>query len=221
MIKTRGLGKTYRDDIVTTALQNINLSVDEGEFVAVMGPTGSGKTTLLNILGLIDSATEGDYKLFRQDVSHLTEIEKAVIRKENIGFVFQSPNLINEMSVYENIEFPLMFLKISSSERKQRVHEALERIQLFTRRRNFPPNLSGGQKQKIAIARALITRPKFIIVDEPTGHMDTSAAGDIMEFLAGLNSEGSTILMATHSDYCAHFSQRIIYIKEGTIPVPK
>lgn len=212
------MGKTYRDDIVTTALQNITLDVDEGEFVSIMGPSGSGKTTLLNVLGLIDSATEGVYSLFGQEVSKLTEIEKAVIRKENIGFVFQSPNLINEMSVYENIEFPLIFRKISSSERKKRVHEALERIQLFTRRRNHPPHLSGGQKQKIAIARALITSPRFILVDEPTGHVDTAAAEEIMEFLASLNREGSTIVMATHSDYCAHFSQRIIHIQAGMIP---
>jgi len=218
MINIKDLKKVFRtEDVETIALNNVSMQVDKGEFIAIMGPSGCGKSTLLNILGLLDNPTSGEYKLDGMEVSNLKEKERTQNRKGNIGFIFQSFNLIEEMTVYENVELPLTYLKIKSSERKQRVEEALSRMNISHRTRHFPNQLSGGQQQRVAIARAVVANPKLILADEPTGNLDSKNGKDVMDLLTRLNREGATILMVTHSQHDAMFAHRIINLFDGQI----
>lgn len=218
MIKINNLSKVFRtEEVETKALNDINLAINNGEFVSIMGPSGSGKSTLLNIVGLLDSATGGSYQLFNQEILGLKESEKAKVRKQNIGFIFQNFNLIDELSVYDNIELPLIYNNISSSERKKKVEDIAERLGISHRLKHFPQQLSGGQQQRVAVARALINEPKIILADEPTGNLDSKNGNEVMELLTDLHAQGSTILMVTHSDYDASFSQKTILMKDGMI----
>jgi putative ABC transport system ATP-binding protein len=218
MIRTEELSKIFRsDEIETKALSNINIAIEDGEFVAVMGPSGCGKTTLLNILGLLDRPSEGKYWLNNTEVSHLGEIQRTRLRKGNIGFVFQSFNLIEELSVYQNVELPLLYMGIRASERRKRVTEILERVKMAHRRNNFPRQLSGGQQQRVAIARAIVPDPCVILADEPTGNLDSFNGEEIMEMLTQLNNQGTTIVMVTHSPAEADKTHRIIQLFDGHI----
>ncbi|MFT5749446.1 MAG: putative ABC transport system ATP-binding protein [Ancylomarina sp.] len=218
MIKTNNLMKKFRtDDVETTALNNVNLEINEGEFVAIMGPSGCGKSTLLNILGLLDNPTSGELFFNEAQVDAYSERQRTNLRKENIGFVFQSFNLIEELTVYENIELPLLYMKVSSSERKRRVNEALDRMKIAHRAKHFPQQLSGGQQQRAAIARAVITKPKLILADEPTGNLDSANGEEVMNLLTQLNEKGTTIVMVTHSPSDADRSNRIIQLFDGHI----
>lgn len=218
MIKTGNLKKVFTtDEVETTALNNINIEIQEGEFVAVMGPSGCGKSTLLNILGLLDNPTEGEYHFNGQEVSRYSERQRAQLRKGSIGFVFQSFNLIDELTVYENVELPLLYLKVPSSDRKKKVEEVLERMNIMHRRNHFPQQLSGGQQQRVAIARAIVAKPKVILADEPTGNLDSANGEEVMKLLAELNEEGTTIIMVTHSPYDANYSHRIVNLFDGKI----
>jgi len=218
MIKTNNLMKKFRtDDVETTALNNVNLEINEGEFVAIMGPSGCGKSTLLNILGLLDNPTSGELFFNEAQVDGYSERQRTNLRKENIGFVFQSFNLIEELTVYENIELPLLYMKVSSSERKRRVNEALDRMKIAHRAKHFPQQLSGGQQQRAAIARAVITKPKLILADEPTGNLDSANGEEVMNLLTQLNENGTTIVMVTHSPSDADRSNRIIQLFDGHI----
>ncbi len=218
MIRTNNLIKKFRtDDIETLALNNVNLKINEGEFVAIMGPSGCGKSTLLNILGLLDNPTSGELFFNDKQVETYNEHKRTNLRKENIGFVFQSFNLIEELTVYENIELPLLYMKISSSERKKRVNEILERMKITHKAKHFPQQLSGGQQQKAAIARAVVTNPKLILADEPTGNLDSANGEEIMNLLTQFNENGTTIVMVTHSPTDADRSNRIIQLFDGHI----
>lgn len=218
MIKINNLKKVFRtEDVETTALNNIAMEIKDGEFVAVMGPSGCGKSTLLNILGLLDNPTEGEYFLNNKEVGHLKEKERTQTRKGQIGFVFQSFNLIEEMTVFENVELPLIYLKIKSSERKKRVEEVLRRMSISHRAGHFPNQLSGGQQQRVAIARAVIANPKLILADEPTGNLDSKNGKDVMDLLTELNREGTTIVMVTHSQRDASFAHRTINLFDGQV----
>jgi putative ABC transport system ATP-binding protein len=218
MIKTIELTKIFRtDELETTALNKVSLEVKKGEFVAVMGPSGCGKSTLLNILGLIDNLTGGQYFFDRQDVSKLREGQRTDLRKGNIGFVFQSFNLIDELNVFENVELPLVYMKIRESERKKRVEAILERMKIGHRRKHFPQQLSGGQQQRVAIARAVIAGPKMILADEPTGNLDSKNGLEVMKLLSELNREGTTIVMVTHSERDSGYAHRIINLFDGHI----
>ncbi len=218
MIKINNLKKVFRtEDIETTALNSIAMEIKEGEFVAVMGPSGCGKSTLLNILGLLDNPTEGEYYLDNKEVGHLREKERTQTRKGQIGFVFQSFNLIEEMTVFENVELPLTYLKVKSSERKKRVEEVLRRMNISHRAGHFPNQLSGGQQQRVAIARAVIANPKLILADEPTGNLDSKNGKDVMDLLTELNREGTTIVMVTHSQHDASFAHRTINLFDGQV----
>ncbi|MBN1271683.1 MAG: ABC transporter ATP-binding protein [Candidatus Aminicenantes bacterium] len=218
MIRTQGLKKLYRtEEVETTALDSINLDVKEGEYVSVMGPSGCGKSTLLNILGMLDKPTEGEYFFFEEEVSRYSERQRAQLRKSNIGFVFQSFNLIDELTVYENIELPLLYLGYSSSERKRRVSEVLENMHIMPRKNHFPQQLSGGQQQRVAVARAVVARPKLILADEPTGNLDSSHGEEVMKLMSELHENGTTIVMVTHSPAYAEYSQRIIHLFDGHI----
>lgn len=218
MIKTVNLKKVFTtDEVETTALNNISLEIKEGEFVAVMGPSGCGKSTLLNIVGLLDNPTEGEYIFTDKEVSRFSERQRAQLRKGNIGFVFQSFNLIDELTVFENVELPLLYLKVPSGDRKKKVEEVLERMNIMHRRNHFPQQLSGGQQQRVAIARAIVARPKVILADEPTGNLDSANGEEVMKLLAELNEEGTTIVMVTHSPYDANYSHRIINLFDGKI----
>ena len=218
MIKINNLKKVFRtEDIETTALNSIAMEIREGEFVAVMGPSGCGKSTLLNILGLLDNPTEGEYFLDNKEVGHLREKERTQTRKGQIGFVFQSFNLIEEMTVFENVELPLTYLKVKSSERKKRVEEVLRRMSISHRAGHFPNQLSGGQQQRVAIARAVIANPKLILADEPTGNLDSKNGKDVMDLLTELNREGTTIVMVTHSQHDASFAHRTINLFDGKV----
>jgi putative ABC transport system ATP-binding protein len=218
MIKTTGLKKIFRtDEVETTALDNVDLEINAGEFVSVMGPSGCGKSTLMNILGLLDNPTEGDFFFLSENVSKYSEKQRAQIRKENIGFVFQSFNLIDELTVYENVELPLLYLKISSTERTIRVNNVLERMQIIHRRNHFPQQLSGGQQQRVAVARALVTNPKLILADEPTGNLDSVHGDEVMKMLTDLNEAGTTIVMVTHSPLYAEYGNRIVHLFDGKI----
>jgi len=218
MIKTNNLMKMFRsDEVETTALNNVNLEISEGEFVAIMGPSGCGKSTLLNILGLLDNPTSGELIFNQTQVAGFNERQRTNLRKANIGFVFQSFNLIEELTVYENIELPLLYMKVSSSERKKRVTEALERMKIAHRAKHFPQQLSGGQQQRVAIARAVITDPKLILADEPTGNLDSANGEEVMNLLTQLNEAGTTIIMVTHSPSDADRSHRIIQLFDGHI----
>jgi putative ABC transport system ATP-binding protein len=218
MIKITDLVKVYRtEEVETTALNNLNLEVKEGEFVSIMGASGCGKSTLLNIIGLLDSSNTGSYLFDGAEVAKFNEKQRAGLRKANIGFVFQNFNLIDELTVYENVELPLIYNRVKSSERKQRVTEILERIGIAHRAKHFPLQLSGGQQQRAAVARALITNPKLILADEPTGNLDSKSGNEVMELLTELHAIGATIIMVTHSSYDAQFSSRIITLKDGEI----
>ncbi|MBO8439879.1 MAG: ABC transporter ATP-binding protein [bacterium] len=218
MIKIENLTKKFRTtEIETIALHNVSINVDDGEFVAIMGPSGCGKSTLLNIIGLLDNPTSGDYYLDSQEVGHLKERERTNVRKGKIGFVFQSFNLIDELNVYENIELPLTYMKISAEERKQKVLDIMRRMSISHRAKHYPQQLSGGQQQRVAIARAVVSGPKLILADEPTGNLDSKNGKEVMELLTQLNREGTTIVMVTHSQHDAGYAQRIINLFDGEI----
>lgn len=218
MIKIENLSKSFRtEEIETIALNRVSLEVKEGEFVAIMGPSGCGKSTLLNILGLLDNPTSGDYYLGGQEVGHLKEKDRTHARKGNIGFVFQSFNLIDELNVFENVELPLTYLKTKSGERKERVESILKRMNISHRSQHFPQQLSGGQQQRVAIARALVAKPKLILADEPTGNLDSKNGAEVMRLLSELNAEGTTIIMVTHSQHDASFAHRVINLFDGQI----
>ena len=218
MIKTVNLQKIFRtEEVQTLALNNVNIEVEKGEFVAIMGPSGCGKSTLLNILGLLDNPTSGSYFLNGTDVSKFTESQRTNIRKGVIGFVFQSFNLIDELNVYENIELPLLYMGVPSSERKKRVEEAMKRMDIMHRTKHFPQQLSGGQQQRVAIARAVVANPKLILADEPTGNLDSKNGKEVMELLSELHKEGTTIVMVTHSKHDAGYAGRIINLFDGEV----
>lgn len=218
MIRTENLMKVFRtDEVETTALNEVSIEVKEGEFVAVMGPSGCGKSTLLNILGLLDNPTSGNYFFLDEDVSGYSEKQRARLRKSNIGFVFQNFNLIDELNVFENVELPLIYLGISSKDRKMMVNEALERMQIAHRAKHFPLQLSGGQQQRVAVARAVVAKPKLILADEPTGNLDSAHGEEVMNLLEYLNQNGTTIVMVTHSQHDASYSQRIINLFDGQV----
>ena len=218
MIKVENLSKVFRtDEIETTALNGVSLEIKDGEFVAIMGPSGCGKSTLLNILGLLDNPSGGNYIFGETEVSQMKEKERTKFRKGNIGFVFQSFNLIDELNVFENIELPLKYLNISSSERKKRVTEIMKRMNISHRAKHFPRQLSGGQQQRVAIARAVVSNPKLILADEPTGNLDSKNGLEVMNLLAELNREGTTIVMVTHSPRDASRAQRTIDLLDGKI----
>ena len=218
MIRTTKLVKTYRtEEIETTALNEVDIHIKQGEFVSIMGPSGCGKSTLLNILGLIDNPSGGEYHFLEEEVSKYSERQRSNLRKHNIGFIFQSFNLIDELSVYENVELPMLYTKVPTAERKKRTEELLEKMNMMHRRNHFPQQLSGGQQQRVAVARAIVNNPKLILADEPTGNLDSSNGDDVMKTLAGLNNEGTTIIMVTHSAYCAEFGNRIIRLLDGQV----
>ena len=218
MIQLNDIKKIFRtEEVETYALNGVGLEVKEGEFVAIMGPSGCGKSTLLNILGLLGNPTEGTYRLNGRDVSTLKEDERTELRKGCIGFVFQSFNLIDELNVYENVELPLLYMGIASKERKQRVMDVLRRVNMSHRSKHFPNQLSGGQQQRAAIARAVISRPKLILADEPTGNLDSKNGLEVMNLLAKLHEEGTTIVMVTHSRHDAGFADRIVNLFDGQV----
>ena len=218
MIKLNKLTKVYRtDEIESTALNEVSFEIEKGEFVSVMGPSGCGKSTLLNILGMLDKPESGSYEFQGEEVSKLNEKGRTLVRKNNIGFIFQNFNLIDELTVFENIELPLIYNKVGASERKQRVNELIEKIGIAHRASHFPQQLSGGQQQRVAVARALITRPPLILADEPTGNLDSSHGNEVMELLCELNEEGTTIVMVTHSSHDASYSERTINLLDGQI----
>jgi len=218
MIQTNDLTKVFRtEEVETTALNKVSLNVKAGEYVAVMGPSGCGKSTLLNILGLLDNPTSGSYVFNGTEVANLKERDRTVFRKGNIGFVFQSFNLIDELNVYENVELPLIYLKMKSGERKKKVEDALERMKITHRAKHFPQQLSGGQQQRVAIARAVVANPKLILADEPTGNLDSKNGIEVINLLLELNKEGTTIVMVTHNDRDAGYAHRIVNLFDGQI----
>ncbi len=218
MIKTEKLKKVFRtEEVETTALNDIDMEVSDGEFLAVMGPSGCGKSTLLNILGLLDNPTNGKYWFNGVEVSRHKERQRTNFRKGNIGFVFQSFNLIDELNVFENVELPLLYLRMKSSERKRKVNEILDRMQISHRKKHFPQQLSGGQQQRVAVARAVVTNPRLILADEPTGNLDSKNGEEVMELLEELNKEGTTIVMVTHSPSYADRASRIMHLFDGHI----
>jgi len=216
MIKITNLEKFYRtEEVETVALNKLSLEVKEGEFVAIMGPSGCGKSTLLNIIGLLDDPDGGSFLFNGVEVAKFNERQRAVLRKNNIGFVFQSFNLIDELTVYENVELPLIYLGVKGEERKKRVEEVLEKMQIMHRRNHFPQQLSGGQQQRVAVARAVVHNPKLILADEPTGNLDSSNGNEVMQLMTALNEQGTTIIMVTHSEHDARYSHRIIRVLDG------
>lgn len=218
MIKIEGLSKFFRtEEVETIALNKVSLEVKDGEFVAIMGPSGCGKSTLLNIMGLLDNPSEGNYYLADQEVGHLKEKDRTRVRKGNIGFVFQSFNLIDELNVFENVELPLSYLGVKPAERRKRVTEILQRMNISHRAAHYPQQLSGGQQQRVAIARAVVSNPKIILADEPTGNLDSKNGAEVMRLLNELNDEGTTIVMVTHSKHDAGFAHRVINLFDGSI----
>jgi putative ABC transport system ATP-binding protein len=218
MINIKNLSKIFRtEEVETNALSEISLTINQGDFVSIMGPSGSGKSTLLNIIGLLDSASDGSYQLLGQEMIGIKEKLKSQARKENIGFIFQNFNLIDELSVFDNIELPLIYNDVPSSERKKKVENIATILNISHRLKHYPQQLSGGQQQRVAVARALINDPKIILADEPTGNLDSRNGNEVMELLTDLHASGATILMVTHSDYDASFSQRTILMKDGII----
>ncbi|MBE6331202.1 MAG: ABC transporter ATP-binding protein [Bacteroidales bacterium] len=218
MIKLENIQKVFRtEEVETVALNNISLEVNDGEFVAIMGPSGCGKSTLLNILGLLDNPTDGIYRLDGKEVGKLKESQRTKVRKGQIGFIFQSFNLIDELNVEENVELPLTYLGIPKQERRQRVEEVLRRMSISHRAHHFPQQLSGGQQQRVAIARAVVMNPKLILADEPTGNLDSKNGLEVMQLLTELNQEGTTIVMVTHSERDASHAQRIIKLFDGQV----
>lgn len=220
MIKIEGLKKVYRtEDVATIALNGVSLHVKEHEFISIMGPSGCGKSTLLNILGMLDNADEGSYTFNNSEVTNLSENRLCDLRKENIGFVFQQFNLIQELTAFENVELPLEYSGIKAGERKRMVEVALKKVNMWHRRNHFPQQLSGGQQQRVAIARAIVNNPKLILADEPTGNLDSKNGVEIMEMLTDLNDKGTTIIMVTHSEHDARYSHRIIHMLDGQLVV--
>ncbi len=218
MLKVENLKKSFfTEEVETIALNGVSFEVKEGEFVAVMGPSGCGKSTLLNILGLLDNPTDGSYHLLGSEVGGLREKERTQFRKGNLGFVFQSFNLIDEMTVFENVELPLVYMGVKASERKRRVNEMLDRMNISHRAGHFPQQLSGGQQQRVAIARAVVSNPKLVLADEPTGNLDSKNGQEVMALLQELNREGTTIIMVTHSQHDAQFASRTICLFDGQI----
>ena len=218
MLKVEKLTKIFRtEDVETVALNEVSLHVKESEFTAIMGPSGCGKSTLLNVLGLLDNPTSGSYFLAGKEVGILKEHQRTQLRKGKIGFVFQSFNLIEELSVYENVELPLVYMNIKAAERKQRVEKVLERVAISHRAKHFPNQLSGGQQQRVAIARAVVANPKLILADEPTGNLDSRNGIEVMELLSELNKEGTTVVMVTHSQHDATYASRIVNLFDGQI----
>ena len=218
MIQTKSLKKVFTtEEVETTALNKVNFEVNQGEFVAIMGPSGCGKSTLLNILGLLDNPSDGEYFFLDQEVSKFSERQRSNLRKSNIGFVFQSFNLIDELTVFENVELPLLYLGYSSADRKKRVNEVLERMEIMHRRNHFPQQLSGGQQQRVAVARAVVSNPKLILADEPTGNLDSAHGDEVMKLLTALNEEDTTIVMVTHSPAYAEYGNRTVHLFDGHI----
>lgn len=218
MLKTKNLTKVFTtEEVETTALDNVNAEIQDGEFVAIMGPSGCGKSTLLHIAGMLDNPTDGEYYFMGEEVSGYSEKKRANLRKGNIGFVFQSFNLIDELTVFENIELPLLYLKVSGSDRKKKVNQTLEQLELMPRKNHFPQQISGGQQQRVAVARAVIANPKVILADEPTGNLDSSHGDEVMKILVGLNEKGTTIVMVTHSPAYADYANRVIHLFDGHI----
>lgn len=218
MIQIENISKVFRTtEVETVALNHVNLEVKEGEFVAIMGPSGCGKSTLLNILGLLDNPTEGSYRLLGEEVAGLKEKERTGVRKGKLGFVFQSFNLIDELTVFENVELPLLYAGVPVKERVARVNAALDRMQIAHRTEHYPQQLSGGQQQRVAIARAIVTNPKIILADEPTGNLDSVNGNEVMNLLLELNKEGSTVVMVTHSEENARMAGRLIRMMDGNI----
>ena len=218
MIRIEHLSKVFRtEEVETTALNDVSLHVKQGEFVAIMGPSGCGKSTLLNIIGLLDNPTSGNYYFNGQEVGHLKEKQRTQVRKGNIGFVFQSFNLIDELNVYENVELPLIYLKKKASEKKELVTSILDRMNISPRVKHFPQQLSGGQQQRVAIARAVVAGPKLILADEPTGNLDSKNGAEVMNLLTELNQEGTTIVMVTHSQHDASYAHRVVHLFDGQI----
>ena len=218
MIKIENLVKKFTTtEVETIALNNVSLEVADKEFVAIMGPSGCGKSTLLNIMGLLDNPTSGDYYLGEQEVGHLKEKDRTKVRKGNIGFVFQSFNLIDELNVYENVELPLTYLGVPADERKRKVNEILKRMAISHRAKHYPQQLSGGQQQRVAIARAVVCEPKIILADEPTGNLDSKNGLEVMQLLTELNNEGTTIVMVTHSQRDAGYATRVINLFDGQV----
>mgnify|MGYP002640901234 CR=1 FL=1 len=218
MIVTKDLSRIFRaDEVETTALNKVSISIKEGEFVAVMGPSGCGKSTLLNILGLLDSPSSGEFNFLGDDVATYSERQRAKLRKSNIGFVFQNFNLIDQLTVFENVELPLVYLGLSAKERRSRVEFALNEMQISHRKKHYPNQLSGGQQQRVAVARAVVSNPKFILADEPTGNLDSAHGEEVMNLLAKLNQKGTTIIMVTHSQRDAEYAQRVIMLFDGQV----
>lgn len=218
MIRTEEMVKVFRtDEVETTALNHVNMEIKKGEFLAIMGPSGCGKSTLLNIIGLLDNPSGGKLWFDGTEISKYRENQRTNLRKGNIGFVFQSFNLIDELNVFENVELPLLYLKIRSSERKKRVNEELERMQISHRRKHFPQQLSGGQQQRVAVARAVVANPKLILADEPTGNLDSANGEEVMKLLEQLNNDGTTIVMVTHSPAHAERAHRIVQLFDGSV----
>ena len=218
MIRIEHLSKVFRtEEVETTALNDVSLHVKQGEFVAIMGPSGCGKSTLLNIIGLLDNPTSGNYYFNGQEVGHLKEKQRTQVRKGNIGFVFQSFNLIDELNVYENVELPLIYLKKKAWEKKELVTSILDRMNISHRVKHFPQQLSGGQQQRVAIARAVVAGPKLILADEPTGNLDSKNGAEVMNLLTELNQEGTTIVMVTHSQHDASYAHRVVHLFDGQI----
>lgn len=216
MIKISNLEKFYRtQEVQTIAINKLSFEVREGEFVAIMGPSGCGKSTLLNILGMLDDPDGGSFLFNGVEVAGYNERKRAQLRKHNIGFVFQSFNLIDELTVFENVELPLIYTGVKPAERKERVHAVLEKMQIMHRRKHFPQQLSGGQQQRVAVARAVVNNPKIILADEPTGNLDSTNGNEVMDLLTELNEAGTTIVMVTHSEHDAKFSHRIIRMLDG------
>lgn len=218
MIKTNNLTKVFRtEEIETTALNRVSLEIEDGEFVAIMGPSGCGKSTLLNIIGLLDNPTGGEYYFDGKEVGSLKERNRTLLRKGNIGFVFQSFNLIDELTVYENVELPLIYLKLKARERKEMVEKVLEQMKISHRKKHFPQQLSGGQQQRVAVARAVVAGPKLILADEPTGNLDSKNGIEVMNLLTELNKQGTTIVMVTHAMRDAGYAHRIVNLFDGQI----
>ncbi len=218
MIELHDLSKVYRtSDVETTALNNVNLEISEGEFIAIMGPSGCGKSTLLNILGMLDTPNSGSYNFLGEDVANRSERELANVRKQNIGFIFQSFNLIDELSVAENVELPLLYQKMPAKERAERVQQVLERVNIAHRADHRPQQLSGGQQQRVAVARAVVTNPNLILADEPTGNLDTTNGEEVLNLLGQLNSDGTTIIMVTHDQGHADHASRVVHMLDGRV----
>ena len=218
MIKTKNLTKVFTTaEVETIALNRVNVEVQDGEFVAIMGPSGCGKSTFLHIAGMLDNPTGGEYYFMGEEVSKYSEKRRTNLRKGKVGFVFQSFNLIDELTVYENIELPLIYLGVSEAERKRRVDETLDQLELMPRKNHFPQQISGGQQQRVAVARAVIANPKIILADEPTGNLDSARGDEVMKILVNLNENGTTIVMVTHSPAYADYANRVIHLFDGHV----